>query len=133
MKRHQQNSISSYFSKVPKFDVEKSTFKPVVELSEVDRDEENEENETADERNTTSHAPDDDDIASYQQSNLNDNEQIDALNKIKNHSLSSFNNLMFSSNRLISEKVHKNLEHLFHFYQGDLNGSLQMFFGKIEM
>ena len=51
----------------------------------------------------------------------------------ENSVLSSFKNLMFNPDWLFRDEVQDGLKHLFHFYTGDLNGSLQMFFGEVEM
>jgi len=82
MKRHQQTTISSFFAKIPKAERNNnSDLESVCLCHEVAKDEENEVNEAVVEHNI-SHTPDDD-IASYLLLNLNDNEKIDALNKIK--------------------------------------------------
>ena len=40
---------------------------------------------------------------------------------------------MFNPDWLFRDEVQDSLKHLFHFYAGQLNGSLQMFFGEVEM
>lgn len=51
----------------------------------------------------------------------------------ENAVLANFKNIMFNPEWLLSREVQNSLMHLYHFYVEDLNGSLQMFFGEVEM